>query len=348
MKSMLVKLFGWVLRKIWGAQKAHAFADFWHERRGGNASAPEIRRQTELRFHILFYHRVLPRADLFSLRAVETSRFEQQIEFVAECFRIVSLPQLVREIEGGALQPNTVCVTFDDGYRDNYTYAYPILKKYSVPATIFLTTGVLGSQKLLWHDRVFEILRATKIRELEWRFEEKSHWRLQHAEERARFATRLLGHLKSFPPPLRDREIAKLMSACGIRHEELSGKKMLTWEEVKEMQSNNISFGAHTVTHPILSLLTDEELWFEISESKRAIEQQLGEPVGVFAYPNGQRKDFDARTKHILKSCGFRCAVTTLWGMNTPADDPFEWRRATPWETEINGFAARIFALRSF
>ncbi len=343
MKNFLLSRLGRISRQLVGIQNVISLANWCHRLRHVRLAASD---HATRRFQILLYHRVQPRNDPLSIHTVEAEYFERQIRILADCFRLITLPQLVEEVRGGALQPNTVCITFDDGYRDNYVYAYPILKKYGVPATIFLASGVIGSKARLWHDRVLGTLRITKVSRLNWPRQSQKLWRLDLREERVHFALWMLNTLKRQPPASRDGEIAALMAACQVTAADLPGNEMLSWHEVKEMHRHGFAFGAHTVTHPILSTLNEGEIVFEVSESKRMIEQQLGDKVKIFAYPNGQAGDFDYRAKKILQSLGYHCAVTTLWGMNSSSDDPFEWRRATPWEKDIDHFVARLVTLR--
>lgn len=348
MKRFLLKLIGWSARRLLGMQCAIAIVNWWHGVLHRKVEAPSLVLPSQSRFQILNYHRILPRQEALAIDNVAVGDFEKQVDILKNCFRVISLIQLMHEIQDGELQPNTVCITFDDGYRDNYAYAYPILLKYGIPATIFLATGAIESESLLWHDKVFQTLKSTHLTQFESHHNGKMQWHLDRMDQRARLAYSLLGALKRLPPEARDQEIGMLMAACKITEDQFSKDEMLSWTEIQEMHRNGITFGAHTVTHPILTLLNEHNIVTEISESKRMIEEKLGEPVEVFAYPNGQKGDYDDRTKQILQSLGFRCALTTRWGMNTMADDPFEWRRARPWERECNKFVGQLMTLRMF
>jgi peptidoglycan/xylan/chitin deacetylase (PgdA/CDA1 family) len=290
----------------------------------------------------------LPEPQPFSIETVRLSDFEKQIQFLSKIFRMITISQLLEEINSDTLQPNTICVTFDDGYRDNYLYAYPILKKYEVPATIFLATGAIGNSTLLWHDQVLRALRCTRLQNLEWPNGSNRQWPLDSVQSRLNFAFTFLASLKQKRPEKRDQEIANLHRMCAVDHTEPRSNEMLSWQDVRDMHENGIAFGAHTVTHPILSLLDEREITFEVSQSKQAIEKKLNTNIDVFAYPNGRPGDFDERVKQILKNCGFRCGLTTNWGMNSLAHDPFEWHRATPWESRANEFGARMILMRFF
>jgi peptidoglycan/xylan/chitin deacetylase (PgdA/CDA1 family) len=348
MKNVLLLVLGWFSRRIIGIRFAITIANWWYGRDKKQFAVPGLLSSPETRYEIFIYHRVLPRNELFAIDVVRTCDFARQMEILANNFRVVSLLQLAEEVRCRQLKPNTVCITFDDGYHDNYKYAFPILKEKGVPATIFLATGAIGNQRQLWHDRVLKAVEMAEISQLQWKLNGKEIWNFNSTIERRRFAFSLLLEIRHKPPHLRDLEIETLLAACGIKSERHSGSEMLSWDEVKEMHQNGISFGAHTVTHPILSLIANNELDFEISNSKRMIEERIGETIQVFAYPNGQVGDYDQRAKAILQAHGFRCAVTTQRGMNCVTDDLFELRRVAGRENNINHFAARILASRMF
>src|SRR5215813_5180021 len=112
------------------------------------------------RFQILIYHKVSPDRHPY-YEPVDPDAFEQQMRFLSRCYKVMDLLELVERSRKCAVPAGAVAITFDDGYRDNYEYAFPILKKYGLTATIFVATGVTGSSNLLWHDRVFDAFRYT-------------------------------------------------------------------------------------------------------------------------------------------------------------------------------------------
>ena len=117
---------------------------------------------------------------------------------------------------------------------------------------------------------------------------------------------------------------------------------MLTWDEVRLMSANGITFGGHTVNHPFLSRLTSDGFLWEVSECKRRIEDELQLPADYFAYPNGREEDFGLSNKVLIRKAGYRAAVTTIWGVNYGSTDPFELRRGGPWEENPAMFAYKL------
>jgi peptidoglycan/xylan/chitin deacetylase (PgdA/CDA1 family) len=235
-------------------------------------------------------------------------------------------------------------VTFDDGYRDNYINAFPILKRYSVPATIFLATGVIGSDRPLWHDQVFAAVRNARVSELVGFLPGYPCLSLASFKKKLDAQKKILEYLWSMDGEERNIAIQRLGERLGV----IEGKNaetprlMLSWEEVSEMSRDGVEFGAHTVTHPVLSKLTVEEARREISGSKRTIDEVLEEAVTTFAYPVGRRIDFTETTKLLVEEAGFCCGLTMVFGNNDVETDPYEIRRIAPWDEDYEAFGLRL------
>ena len=161
---------------------------------------------------ILTYHRVCPKNDDWSLETINPHAFEQQMEYFCRKYEILSLADLTQHImQAKRLPKRAVVITFDDGYLDNYLYAYPILNKYHIPATIFLTTGQISSDKLFWWDKVGYIIQNTSERQLN--FEELGEHSLQSVKEKnkaQKIITERLKHINE------DRKIIENKITFGI------------------------------------------------------------------------------------------------------------------------------------
>jgi peptidoglycan/xylan/chitin deacetylase (PgdA/CDA1 family) len=279
-------------------------------------------------YHILAYHRVNDeRNELFPATPVKV--FERQMELLAKHFHVFPLLELVERAASGDVPPKAVAITFDDGYKDNYDVAFPVLRRWGLPATIFLATGVIGTGATLWHDRVFEAFRRTTrpsvvIRDM--------RLALATREERQRSLERFLGYIRTLSPSERESHVAQLLEACEVDIGPGHGALMLDWQHVADMSRSGITFGAHTVTHPILSRMPPQDALEEIRRSRSAIEDRLRQPVQLFAYPNGSRADYNETIKEMLRQEGFLGAVTTVVGLNNAKSDRFELKRSQPWE----------------
>ena len=308
--------------------------------RQGRIAFPFVKRRRKRNCQILTYHRINDESDSF-FPGIPVKIFEQQMRVLADHFTVCTLDDLIERIKYDDLPESAVAVTFDDGYRDNYTNAFPILRRYSLPATVFLATDAIGTGRQLWHDEVFSTFRTTKVNSLR-DFPTPGIVRpLRNMSEKLAAQKQVIEFLWSLREEERVVATSKLVERLDVCTEKAQNL-MLSWDEVIFMHKHGISFGSHTVTHPILSKVSDDRLKAEIVESKCVIEEKLHAKVEAFAYPVGRSQDFDNRTKQLLKDVGYRCAVTTVFGVNRSGSDLFELRRGTPWERDILSFAIKL------
>jgi peptidoglycan/xylan/chitin deacetylase (PgdA/CDA1 family) len=248
----------------------------------------------------------------------------------------------VERLTEDAIPDNAVVVTFDDGYKDNYRNAYPILTRYSIPATVFLATGAVDEGKPLWHDLVFSAFSETTVSCLDGfgHIGGRTSW--SSPEEKWNAMETVLSYLKEQGNEQREAWIGMLRDKLGIAGPSGADDLMMSWAEIVEMHRGGISFGAHTVNHPVLTRVPIEQAISEIVTSKKVIEERIGASVTSFAYPNGKEGDYNESIKTILKDAGFTCAVTTISGANQKGQDVYELRRGTPWEQDLPAFAVKM------
>jgi len=279
------------------------------------------------RFLVLCYHRVNDGGHPF-FGGIPTELFRRQMEVLHEAFDVFFLDELVDRAARGDVPDNAVAITFDDGYRDNYTHALPILEALGLPATIFLVSDALEENRLIWHDRVFDGLYRTEATTLAFNGEELP---ITSFAQRHEALASVLAVLRHSTPSARDDAIDSLLEQLGVTSPPREGWDKLTWEQVRDMSKRGVRFGAHTLDHPILSRLEQHEARRQIRDCKARIEAELGTPITDFAYPNGRAIDFNIDTKRILREEGFRTAVTTIDGANDARSDPLELRRVGMW-----------------
>ncbi len=293
------------------------------------------RRRTSLT--VLAYHRVMPVESRESypldldLISATPRQFAWQMEYIRRHMNPVSLAQVLAHLEGGPPLPRAaVAVTFDDGFNDTHRHAFPILQRYSIPATVFVTTGYVDSGEPFW----FELAASLALRI------EPGALRIDNCAEafpsgptmRARRDSlrKLHGLLKELPNARRTAVISDWTRqfAAQIDAQSADLGRPISWAQVREMAAAGVEFGSHTVTHPNLTQLADPDLEWELIESKRVLEQRLGRLVSTLAYPIGTRSAFDARVVGAAKQAGFRLALSYISGANWLEEiEPFELRR---------------------
>lgn len=252
---------------------------------------------------ILTYHRVYDSSADYEYLGVSRDVFEGHIKFIKDNFKVVSMQEGIGALHEAKSKEIYAAINLDDGYMDNYTNAFPVLKKYSFPATIFLTSDFIGKSHIFWWDRVFNIVSSVKPNRQESAIETDRINKIivnkneDEIEDFIRDMEKRYGYKENYAP-------------C----------PMLGWAEIKEMSNSGISFEAHTKTHKNLCLLKDSQALEELTGSKNAIEAGLGKEVIGFSYPFGI---FDQRIKDLVKQAGFKYARASFKALNYKKIDPF-------------------------
>jgi peptidoglycan/xylan/chitin deacetylase (PgdA/CDA1 family) len=263
------------------------------------------------------------------------------MRFVSRYYRVVPLRTLIDHLQSAS--PETVLsVTFDDGYQDNYTHAFPILERYGIPATIFLTTGGIDSRDPMWFEILAGALKTSSREFIDIEVDLPRRFWLRTPDERLHANSQLFTTLRQRGDDDRRRLLEAILRELAPPAESARRDAMLTWEQVRWLQRRAIDFGGHTVTHPFVSRLSPERAAWEISECKNRIETELQAPVLHFAYPSGREEDFAPWSKDVVRAAGYRAAVTTIWGLNYDATDRLELRRGGPWEEDEALFAYKM------
>jgi len=279
---------------------------------------------------ILCYHAIVSsRLEVDDWCFLEEISFRQQMNYLQRNFTVLHLSKALDQLLSGKIHEPTAVITFDDGYQNNYDLAFPILREMNLPATIFLTTGLLNTSDTLWFCRLHHAVTHTTKSSLEWA---GCSYDLTTTDIRAKTLFVLYTKLKKLPHSKLLYENRKIILKLGLDADlpmELGAPyRMLDHDAIKTMASTGlIEFGAHTHSHAILSLLSREEQIKEISRSVQVVQEVTGRPCECFSYPNGQPQDYDADTIHALKSCKIRGAVTGITGPNDSTTPALELRR---------------------
>lgn len=274
---------------------------------------------------VLMYHKILPVVkdqpeypNKASTILVED--FEKQIAYLNKNYKILSIKEFLSCLKDRNFPSKSLFLTFDDGQADFYRYAFPILKKYQIPATLFLTTGLIGSNQPFWWDELEAYLLKTKLKKFV--FDGQSF----DLSDKVKAFNKLALIIKDFSPSERKEILNQLKENLRVKNFNLE-RSALTWDEIKELAKNNISFGAHTHNHVNLARTNPDEAREEIALSRKMIEEKLGTKIEAFAYPYGGVNDFNAAHEEILKQSEFKIAFTTITGMINKNANPLRLSR---------------------
>ena len=290
---------------------------------------------------ILMYHRIGANNDP-AFPKLDDDIFFQQIHWLRDNADVVPLPVLVRELELGHNIAGKVVLTFDDGYIDFFTNAFPILHALQMPATVFVAIEFLNG-KIPWHDQIRYVVFHTNLDAVDLRLNGSvSSLSLSSFEERYRSYNLLKRKLGCLTNGVRQ---AKLNLLCEQFHlTDLSplADSIMTWDHLKLVQKGNIDIGAHSYSHPFLVNLDDKALQLEVNQTRKILQQRLQMKVDNYCYPSGKCTDYDAKTKSFIQQAGFRSACTSEHGYVQKNDDPFALKRLFTTEEYLAKFVWRL------
>jgi peptidoglycan/xylan/chitin deacetylase (PgdA/CDA1 family) len=278
---------------------------------------------------ILTYHRF---SDLSAGKDLDgkttVQAFSEQLEYLKRNYRIVRLSDLVESLSQDKTLPRSLAaITIDDGYRDAYELAYPLLRRHGLPATVYLVTEFVESRIWLWTDKMRFITKQAPAQELNTTIEGK-RLSLTLGDERSRHSAAETVNLalKEVEDEVKNELIAQIARQLGVELPNTPPAEYaaVSPQQALEMDRNGVEIGAHTLTHPILTRVSDDRLHREVCEGRGRLESLLKHPVKHFCYPNG---DYDHRVLSEVVQAGYQSAVTTLSGLCDSGDDLFELRR---------------------
>ncbi|MDH5246385.1 MAG: polysaccharide deacetylase family protein [Betaproteobacteria bacterium] len=296
-----------------------------------------VARRLKDRAVVLMYHRVIAPDEMAATFShpgivVAAETFDEHLRLLRRYFHVLSIEEFASRMRNGGTMPSRSClITFDDGWSDNYSRAFPLLRKHGLSAVVFLPVDYIGSGKRFWQETLTRaLLRAVRNggspscrRLLE---QVGLHEPYPKPDDQGKLQLReMVGRLKQASPAMRD-EIIRQASAVLAEIEDTVGDvdTFLSWEQVREMAAGGIAFGSHAASHELLNRLPIDAVREEVASSKRDIEAMLGRPVIAFSYPNG---DHDATTCRAVAAEGYHVAFTTESGTVGHGDDCLRLRR---------------------
>jgi peptidoglycan/xylan/chitin deacetylase (PgdA/CDA1 family) len=269
---------------------------------------------------ILNYHRIddvsRPGFDTFAPNVTASpAEFARQMDHIQRHYHVISCEYLSAWLRGEReLPPYPAMITFDDGYADNYTYAYPILQARNLSAVIFLTTGLIGEDKLVYWDQIAYCFYHSRRKSAELPIIGRISW--MDEDQRRTAMKRFASAVKQLPDAEKPSAVEDLAGILDVHMpvDAFSGL-YLTWDQVREMSKNGIEMGSHTVEHPILTRVPLSEVEEELVRSRQKIEAEIGKPVKAFAYPNGGKSDYSSEVMRLVRQAGYEMAFTLEGGV---------------------------------
>ena len=250
---------------------------------------------------------------------VPSEQFIRQLHFLVKYRKVISLTDMIEGIRRGDGLQNTVALTFDDGYENNFTQAAKILVDLKIPATFFLATGYIGANRWMWTDRLERMLERTERGTITLPGVPGAI-SLATLEERKTGLRRIKAFMKQLSGEDLESRVAELEHDHGLGYEAPHGDyRFMNWQQVGDIARAGFEVGAHTVNHPILSRISRADAFDEILASRDSIRAEIGKCSDVFCYPNGKSSDY---TSDIVDFCRthFQAALSTNRGAAREAD----------------------------
>lgn len=289
---------------------------------------------------ILIYHRILETKDPLLPDEVDQKEFETQLIALSKHYQIITLRHAIALMKAGSLPNNALCITFDDGYENNYSVALPILLKHNLTATFFIASGFLDGG-IMWNDVIIELVRNTEDEVLDLSYVNLGQYKIStDVNERRDVLNSIIKEIKHLDGVSRSELIEKIMD----RESSLLPKDlMMSSEQVRKMSESGMEIGGHTLTHPILSKISDHNVEIELVKDKSRLEKIIGKSISSFAYPNGKKgQDYLDKHAHLVKSIGYEQAVSTNVGITRDNSDLFQLPRYTPWDKNVDKFLLKL------
>jgi len=277
---------------------------------------------------ILTFHRVLPRGVNYFIPPMSMARdtFSSLMQVLASRYQVVSLEDAAVSIRRGDLQGKAVCLTFDDGYVDNFEYAAKILLQLGLPATFFVPVHHIETQEIYWWDYLDYILRNSKNDFCKW--VRKKDWSnvvdCENGTRESRpgiLAREMVQKLNSITQLERD----EFLSSIGQEFGPYQGSRLLmNQDELNNLVDSGFEIGSHTISHTPLTDLDLDQARDEIFSSRERLHKMLSKEVNTFCYPRGA---WSYELAGMVEQAGYSCAVTTAFGSNMSAEDLFFLKR---------------------
>jgi peptidoglycan/xylan/chitin deacetylase (PgdA/CDA1 family) len=260
--------------------------------------------------------------------------FAEQLDYLSAHYRVAPLSQLVDELSSTtpeALHSNgrkgLAAITIDDGYRDAFEIAYPLLRRRGLPATLYVVSEFLNHRIWIWTDKARYLCAQAQRQRTAVQIDGRQlQIEIDDQASRRRAALLLNDRLKTLADGEKEEALRVLAKTLGVETPALppDAYRSVTWEQTKELDRNNIEIGSHTRTHPILTNITEHQLRNELLGSRLELEEALNRPVEQFCYPNGDQNE---RVHTEVARAGYRVAVTTVSGLTRKGDDPLRLNR---------------------
>ena len=302
------------------------------------------------KFKILLYHGVTNQIkkkgiENFSGKHISKLTFLKQMKILKKNYNIISIKDLEKFKKQKFIPKNSVLITFDDGFENNYKVAFPILKKLKIPAVFYISTGLIGKKKLFWVDQIEDLINRSNKKQINLKLKYKKKYSIKTPNQKIKVITEIKRFCKMVSSLKKDRIIEKLKKETNLKPSSNSSQnyKLMNWQQVRAIDSEDLfEIGGHSTDHNILSKLPKKKMKSDIKNSINILEKKLKRKIKHYSYPEGQYSDYNKQIKSYLKFLGIKFCPSAVNGIANIDDDNFEFKRI------MVGINKKKFPFRNF
>lgn len=296
---------------------------------------------------ILLYHGVTDKKDNgiinYSNKHMHVSKFEWQMKYIKKNCNILSIDEVVNfNINNKKWPKKSVLVTFDDGFKNNYTTACPVLDNLKIPAIFYICAGMIGSNKMFWVDEIESCINFSKNKSFFLNLEKNLKIILKNKKDKIFYLNKIKQFCKKTTSLKKNLIIKDLIKKTKVNPSNTQSEnyKVMNWNEVKKIDKNPLfTIGGHTLFHDIMSSQSLSAVNYDIKETIKILKNKLNHNIEHFSYPEGQKIHFNDKIIKLLKKNKIVCSPSAIHGINSKNANLFKLKRIMP------GFMGRHFPI---
>ena len=286
-------------------------------------------------FNILLYHGVTKNKskgiENFSGKHIDYKKFTNQMKWLKRYANLISMDEMVYHYDNNLRLPkNTTLITFDDGFKNNYSVACPILNDMNIPATFYVTSGMIGKSQAFWVDRIENSINLSAQKFIDLRLDKNEHFDLRTKKQRIIVIKKIKKYCKNTKNTKKEELIKKLEKITGVKTDNNSCKnyQIMNWKELKKLSENdNFIVGGHSMHHEILSSLSIQKMRENIKKSIKILKEKLQKEILHYSYPEVQINHYNNNVINELKKNGIKCCPSAIDGQANFSQGLFNLRR---------------------
>lgn len=267
--------------------------------------------------------------------SVSMTNFESLIKFINKHYTVISMQEFLKGVrEDSELPSNSLILSFDDGYKELFRTAWPLLRKYQLPAVLFVPTALLDKKSTFWWDAVYTFLKSARRSDLDQKLSNDPaiqpylNWLeeifTKAIEKRNQYIFNFIESLQAANAEIRDRVLNCLQNIYRNAKRRVQLPDVLSWNDLRKFSESVFEIGSHTVNHQFLTSVSERVVKNELGHSKNRLEHHLNKEISCFSYPGGK---YDELTTQLVKEAGYSCAFTSNEGLNSTNSDAYKLKR---------------------